>query len=136
MSAPDGQAASNSNTILWGIVVITSATIIGVVLLLAFHAAETVAVVASIIGLTAPVIAALLVVFDRMNQIHKELNSRLTELVEATRKAEHAEGVAVGVRQEQARTTATGVQQEQARAEGMVAGVQQEQDRQSQLPSK
>lgn len=51
---------------------------------------DNTSLIASVLGVTLPVITALLA--GTVQQVHVAVNSRLTELVELTAKASHAEG--------------------------------------------
>ena len=54
----------------------------------------TIIIVAAIAAL--PTTLASLLALFKISSVHKEINSRMTELLELTRKASHAEGVKEG----------------------------------------
>lgn len=100
--------ATNASAVLAAIVSLVAlglGTVMGILYLR--PEAENTPLIMTIMGLLAPTVVSTLALLkvqetnDKLQETHVMINSRMTELLEKTGLAAHAEGVAAGVAQEQ-----------------------------------
>lgn len=88
---------------LWTVSVLVVSTLVATVVLATLNNEHAGSYITILIGFVTPTVAALLFVFAEVNRVHKDVNSRLTQLVETTEKLARAEGKVEGTREERAR---------------------------------